>query len=58
MANLGPITGVQLRRAARLMGRRKAGGADGLQAGDWAEWPHQHWQMAELLQLCEKQSTS
>ena len=54
MPSMRPITGKQLRRAALSMGA-KAGGADGLQTGDWVNWPIEHWiKLAQLLQLCEK----
>ena len=39
---LTPLTGGQLRRAALSMGKKKAPGADGLQAVDWACWPKLH----------------
>jgi hypothetical protein len=54
MLTFQPLTASQLRRAARRMGKRKAAGADGLQAGDWQSWPWQHWEtLARLVQLCE-----
>ena len=55
MGQLRPVTGSQLRRAALSMGSRKAGGADGLQAGDWSQWPRLHWdKLAQFVQMCEQ----
>jgi hypothetical protein len=56
MPQLAPLTGGQLRRAALSMGKRKAPGADGLQAADWVCWPKLHWdRLARMVQLCEEQ---
>ncbi len=38
MGQLSPLTGHQLFRAARSMGKRKAGGSDGSRTADWAQW--------------------
>ena len=54
MGPLAPITGAQLRRAAKKMGRKKAAGADGLEAHNWSWWPAVHWdKLAQLVQRCE-----
>ena len=56
MPGLAPLTGGQLRRAALSMGKKKAPGADGLQAGDWTHWPKMQWdRLADLVQLCEEE---
>ena len=56
MPGLAPLTGGQLRRAALSMGKKKAPGADGLQAGDWTHWPKLQWdRQASLVQLCEEE---
>ena len=56
MPGLAPLTGGQLRRAAPSMGKKKAPGADGLQAGDWTHWPKMQWdRLADLVQLCEEE---
>ena len=56
MGPLGRITGAQLRKAAKKMGKKKAAGADGLAAHDWAWWPAVHWdRLALLVQRCESE---
>ena len=56
MGPLSPITGAQLRKAAKKMGKKKAAGADGLEAHNWSWWPAVHWEkLAQLVQRCENE---